>query len=128
MAITSLITEYAPVLAAFGALLAAVQAWRVSRNKPQVDEATAEKIKSEISKEQESAQQERALGNAKRDRYLVRLENWAYTKVRPAWHKAVVQNDEQNRLLVELAARAELEFTPKQLPELPDPPRFDDVE
>lgn len=123
-----LITEYAPVLAALAAVIAALQAWRVSRNKPQVDAVTAEKIKTEILKEQETAQQERALGNAKRDRYLVRLENWAYTKVRPAWHKAVEQNDEQNRLLVQLASRAGLPFTPKVMPELPDPPRFDDTE
>lgn len=122
----SLITEYAPVLAALAAVIAALQAWRISRNKPKVDEATAEQIKTEILKEQEAAQQERALGNARRDRYLVRLENWAYARVRPAWHKAVEQNDEQNRLLVQLASRAGLPFTPKPMPELPDPPRFDD--
>lgn len=122
----SLVTEYGPVLAALAAVIAALQAWRVSRNKPKVDDATAEKIKTEILKEQETAQHERALGNAKRDRYLVRLENWAYRSVRPWSHQAVGIIDGQNIALAELCSKEGIPFEQKHLPELPDPPRFDD--
>ena len=125
---TNVVTEYAPILASLGAVAMAVQSWRVSRNKPKVDEVTAEKIKTEIARDQETARLESSKANARRDRHLVRLENWAYTKVRPAWRIAVQVNERQNALLVELAARAEMSFVPQELPELPDPPLIEDID
>lgn len=119
------LAEFGPLFAALAAVIAAVLAYMSSR-RPKVDAATAAKIKAEIEAGQLKTQQEKALADARRDRYIVRFEKWAFEKVRPAWHKAVVQNDEQNAVLCELAARAGIPYEPKTLPELPDPPMIDD--
>lgn len=120
-----MLAEYGPLFAALAAVIAAVLAYLSSR-KPKIDQATADKIKTEIEAGQLKTQQEKALADAKRDRYIVRFEKWAFEKVRPAWHKAVVQNDEQNIVLAELCGRAGIQYEPKTLPELPDPPMIDD--
>lgn len=123
--VTVMLAEYGPLAAAFAAVLAAVLAYRSSRH-PTLPPEEREKIKSEIEAGQLKTQQEKALAEAVRNRYLVRLENWAYQDVRPWSHKAVGIIDSQNIVLAELCSKEGIPFEPKHLPELPDPPRIDD--
>jgi hypothetical protein len=90
-----------------------------SRRKPQLDGVNVDKIKGEISKES-------AAVNAKRDRHIIRLEAWAFEKVRPAWRAAVIIVDEQNDALVKLCAQSHITYSPKHLPDLPEMPQIDD--
>lgn len=122
------LTEYAPLIAAAAALGVAALAWLSSRKKPQVDEATAAKIKTEIEKDQEATKQEKARADVRRDRHIVRLEKWGFEKVMPWGRRAATVVDEQNELLVELAARANppIDYVPKQLAPFPEMPQIDD--
>lgn len=122
-----MLAEYGPLFAAIGAVIAAALAYRASRH-PTLPPEEREKIKAEIEAGQLKTQQEKALAEALRNRYLVRFENWAYQEVRPAWHTAAVIVDEQGIMLAELCAKEGIPYTPKRMPELPDPPRIDDVE
>lgn len=101
------------------AVLASAAAILKSRKQPQLDGVNVDKIKGEISRESAEA-------NAKRDRHIIRLEAWAFEKVRPCWRAAVIIVDQQNDLLVKLAARAKIEYEPRHLPELPEMPQIDD--
>ena len=119
------LTEYGPIFAAVAAVIAALLAWHSSR-KPKVDAAQVEQIESEIEKDQESVNLERAKANAKRDRHIVRLENYLFAEVRPWGRQAVVLNGEQNDIIVAMAARMDIEYSPKRLPPFPEMPTIDD--
>ena len=119
------LTEYAPIIAAGGAIIVALLAWHSSR-KPKLDAAQVDKIKAEIAKDENAAKQESARANAKRDRHIVRLEQWGFEMVRPWGRRAAIVVDEQNDLLVELAARANIPFEPKHLAPFPEMPQIDD--
>lgn len=125
-----MLTEYGPLFAALGAVIVAILAWLSSRKKPQVDVATAEKIKTEIEQGQEANRQAKARADVRRDRHIVRLEKWGFEKVMPWGRRAATIVDEQNELLVELAARSDppIEFTPKQLAPFPEMPQIDDTD
>jgi hypothetical protein len=122
-----MLTDYAPLIAALGAIVVAVLAWLSSR-KPKLDAAQVDKIKTEVEQGQEANRQEKARADVKRDRHIVRLEKWGFEKVMPWARRASTIVDQQNELLVELAARAvpPIEFTPKTLAPLPDMPQIDD--
>lgn len=118
-------TEYAPALASLAAITAAVLAYLSSR-KPKLDDAQVAKIKTEIEKDQEANRQEKARADVKRDRHIVRLEEWGFALVRPWGRRAAVVVDEQNDLLVQLAERAGIPYEPKTLAPFPEMPQIED--
>lgn len=122
-----MLADYGPLFAAGAAVIAAILAWMSSR-KPKLDAAQVDKLKSEIEKDQETNRQEKARADIRRDRHIVRLEKWGFEKVMPYARRAATIVDEQNVLLVELAARADppIQYAPKQLAPLPDMPQIDD--
>jgi hypothetical protein len=120
--------EYGPLAAALAAALAAVLAYLTSRSKQPVDEATARKIKTEIEKGQRDNELAKARGDARRDRHIIRLDKWGFEKVMPWSRRATTIVTEQNELLVELAARANIPYEPKSLEPLPAMPQIDDDE
>jgi hypothetical protein len=120
-----MLTEYGPLIAAIGAIIASVLAYLSSR-KPKIDQAQVEKIKTEIEQAQEKTRQEKAKADVRRDRHIVRLETWGFEKVMPWGRRAAVVVDEQNALLVELADRANIEYSPKHLAPFPEMPQIDD--
>ncbi|MGK2880616.1 MAG: hypothetical protein ACSLE6_07405 [Mycobacterium sp.] len=111
--------DWAPLAAAVVAIVAAANAWHSSRKKPQLDAVSIDKVRAEINKESAAA-------NARRDRHLLRMENWGFEKVIPWSRRAVTVIDDQNSLLVELAARASIPYTPHVLEPLPEMPQIDD--
>lgn len=122
------LAEYGPLFGSCAAVVAAVLAWLSSR-KPKLDAKQVEKLTTEIEKGQEANRQEKARADVRRDRHIVRLEKWGFERVMPWGRRAATIVDEQNELLVELAARAEppIEYTPKTLAPFPEMPQIDDV-
>lgn len=121
-----MLADWAPVLATLGALVAAFLAYLSSRRKPAVDEQTANKIKTEIQREQQTAASEKALADAKRDRHITRLENWGFQLVRPWGRLATSIIEEQNDVLVKLCGQSSIPFTPRHLDPMPEMPQFTD--
>jgi hypothetical protein len=119
------LAEWAPLGASAVALTAAAGSYWASRRKPDVDDATARKIKAEMRTERQAADATKALADAKRDRHIVALEEWAFRQVRPKWRIATIIVDDQNALLVKLAGLAKIAYEPRQLPELPPMPEID---
>lgn len=119
------LTELAPLVGSFVALVGACLAYRASR-KPKLDEAQVNKLKTEIDAAQETTRQEKARADVRRDRHIVRLEQWGFEKVMPWGRRAATVVDEQNVLLVELASRANIEYTPHKLAPFPEMPQIDD--
>lgn len=121
-----MLTEYGPLGAALAAALAAVLAYLASRRRPQLAPEQADKLRSEIANDQLARDKQREQANITRDRHIVRMEKWGFEIVRPWSRKAATIIGDQNDLLVELAARAEIDYTPTQLEPLAEMPQIDD--
>lgn len=121
-----MLTEYGPLFAAIGAVIAAFLAYLASRKPKTLTDTEVDKLKTEIKKGQLDNEAAKALADVRRDRHILRLEKWGVEKVMPWGRRAASVVDEQNALLVELAVRADIPYTPHKLAPFPDMPQIDD--
>jgi hypothetical protein len=120
-----MLADYGPIAASLAAIIVALLAWLSSR-KPKLDDAQVDKIKTEIEQGQEANRQDKARSDIKRDRHIVRLEQWGFERVMPWGRRAATVVDTQNALLAELASRAGIEYHPQTLAPFPEMPQIDD--
>jgi hypothetical protein len=123
-----MLTEYGPLFAACGAVIAAFLAYLASRKPKTLTDTEVDKLKTEIKKGQLDNEAAKALADIKRDRHITRLEKWGFEKVMPWSRRASAVIEEQNRALVELTARENIPYTPHVLEPLAAMPQIDDVD
>lgn len=109
------VTEYGPLIAAGGALIASVAAVVQKRRTPQLDGANVDLIKTEV-------REANAEYNAQRDLELIQWQSYVFNKIRPWGREVVILWDRRDDLLRELARKLGTDVEEQHLPPFPDPP------